>query len=154
VPREGRGLPAALAWHFTDDAYHTTRDRLDRVSGDEMRRVATVLGSAAMAMASGERGDRTELLEVVRQAGLERMRWAEDAGRAEVAQGGETALEERVVRAWGLWYDQALESVAAWGGEDEAAELDAALRAARGEIAGAARDAAAAMAPAGAAPAR
>src|SRR5688572_4524365 len=39
----GRGLPALLAWHFTDDAYHTTRDRLERVSGREMRRVSSAM---------------------------------------------------------------------------------------------------------------
>ncbi|AKF04719.1 M28 family peptidase [Sandaracinus amylolyticus] len=134
-----RGLPAVLAWHFTDDAYHTTRDRLDRVSGAEMRRVAAVLGGAALSMASGERGDREEMIAVVRAAGLERLAWAEHASREEIASGGALTTERLVIGAWGDWYDEALRSIDAWDGEDEA--LRAAITEAREAIAARTREA-------------
>ncbi|MDQ3032867.1 MAG: M28 family peptidase [Myxococcota bacterium] len=133
-----RELPAVLAWHFTDDAYHTTRDRLERVSGEEMRRVAALLGGAALSMASGERADREEMLSVVRAAAIERLGWAGDAGRAEIARGGDRALEQRIVREWARWYDQAIGSIAAWDGDDPV--MRAALTDARGAVAARARD--------------
>jgi hypothetical protein len=128
-----RDLPAVLAWHFTDSAYHTTMDRIDRVSGDEMRRVASVLGGAAFSMASGDPADRAEMLACVRSAALERLEWAERAGREWIAAGGDPDLERRIVREWARWYDTALSSAAGWDGEDAA--LAGPLRTARGEVA-------------------
>ena len=43
VPFLTRSIPALLFWHFPDDAYHTNRDRLARVSAAEITRVASGL---------------------------------------------------------------------------------------------------------------
>lgn len=128
-----RDIPAVLAWHFTDDAYHTTRDRLPRVSGPEMRRVSSALGAAALAMASGARADRLEMLEVVRLAARERLRWADAAARTRVGGGEDRELEVQVIEAWAQWYDDALASVAAWGSDDDL--LDGRVTDARREVA-------------------
>lgn len=141
-----RGLPAVLAWHFEDSAYHTTHDRLERVSGAEMRRVAAVLGAAAIAMASDARADREEMIAAVRAAGLERLGWAREAGVAQIAGGGQRDLEQRIVREWGLWYDQALQSIAAWAGDEESVALAGEIGAARADLAAGARDAERALA--------
>jgi aminopeptidase YwaD len=138
-----RGLPAVLAWHFTDSAYHTTLDRMDRVSGEEMRRVAAVVGGAAIGIATDTRADREEMLETVRVAALERMRWVEASGVAQLREGGDPALEQQIAHAWTRWYDEALLSVGAWRAADELGERD--LSAARTELASAAREVATAL---------
>lgn len=113
VPFLRRGLPAVLAWHFTDSAYHTTLDRLDRVSGPEMRRVAATLGAAALAMALGEPEDGLELVAVVDAARRERLRSLREASAELVASGrSDAATEERVRSAWVAWYAEALDSIA------------------------------------------
>ncbi|GAB5542921.1 MAG: DUF4910 domain-containing protein [Sandaracinaceae bacterium] len=112
VPFLDRGLPAALGWHFTDDAYHTTRDRFDRVSGREMRRVAAVFGAAAITMASDDR----ETLRAALDAGeRQRMRELRETASSWVREGRSTQAEEaRVLDAWRSWYEQARRSVDAW----------------------------------------
>ena len=110
VPFLERGLPAVLGWHFTDSAYHTTMDRLDRVSGPEMRRVGAALGALGVTMASEDPADLREILRAVDHHAWLRLRTALAA-----AEGGEDpALERRVVEAWVDWYDEAYASVAAW----------------------------------------
>lgn len=132
-----RGLPGILAWHFTDDAYHTTRDRLSRVSGREMRRVAATMGAVALAMASSEPGARREIVDVVEAAGLHRLELAETAARAAIEAGGDLALERHVVEAWGTWYLDALFSVEAWA--PVPAELHEAIVAAQDRVRAATR---------------
>jgi len=143
-----RGVPAVLAWHFPDDAYHTSRDRMERVRGDELRRVGAALGGAALVLASSAPSDRAEVVEVVRQAALERLGWAEDAARTAISQpaaasapGGSSGdgsdvartTELRVLNAWGRWYDEALSALAAW--DRDALALREALRSARADVA-------------------
>ena len=77
VPFLERQIPAILGWHFTDGAYHTTVDRMERVSGAEMRRVASTLGAVALTMA-GE--DHTEVLAIIERARRDRLRVTEAAG--------------------------------------------------------------------------
>lgn len=110
------GLPAVLGWHFTDGAYHTTVDRLDRVSGEEMRRVAATFGAAALTMANDE---ATELIPIVEHAGRERLIETDAAGRALIESGRSDApTEQRVLRAWRTWYDEAFASIGTWTGLD------------------------------------
>jgi aminopeptidase YwaD len=112
VPFLQQGLPALLAWHFTDSAYHTTLDRIDRVSGPEMRRVAATLGAVALAMAAGDEADGLELVEVVVAAGTERFATLREASAALVQSGASNPVTEaRVRRAWVRWYAEALGSI-------------------------------------------
>jgi len=112
VPFLERGLPSVLGWHFTDGAYHTTVDRMDRVSGDEMRRVAATFGAAALTMASD---DASELGALLDHAEATRLRQVESAGAALIAAGeSDEATEARVRDAWRAWYAQARETVQTW----------------------------------------
>lgn len=133
------GLPAVLAWHFTDDAYHTSRDRADRVSGREMRRVAAALGAVAVAIASGAADDEAERLRVVEAAAHARLRHVDAAAREARAAGSPTATELRVARAWLRWYDEALASCTGGGVRPARARLADAGAALEARIAGRAR---------------
>lgn len=100
VPFLRAGHPAILAWHFTDAAYHTTLDRAARVSGEEMRRVAAVLGAVALSMA-GDARDARETRAIVERA------WRAREPSLEGAEPNER-------RAWIRFHDEALTSIAAW----------------------------------------
>jgi hypothetical protein len=59
----GRGVPAALVWHFTDFAYSTSLDRLSNVDPDELRRTAVAIVAAAAAVADARPSDLSGYLE-------------------------------------------------------------------------------------------
>lgn len=108
-----RGLPAVLGWHFTDRAYHSTADRMDRVSGPEMRRVAAVFGAAALTLASDDVDG--ELARVLAHARAARLADVRAASAALVARGqSDEATEARVLAAWESWYREAEARRAAW----------------------------------------
>jgi hypothetical protein len=116
-----RGVPAVLLWHFTDKYYHTSLDRLDKVSGAEMTHVAVAaLGLLNhFAQAGPERS--MEALEIVMDAA--RRRLATEAANARTrlaipavsenpAQAGAVSQRERtIITAWARWYREALLSI-------------------------------------------
>ena len=112
VPFLEHQLPAVLGWHFTDDAYHTTVDRMDRVSAEEMRRVSATFGAAALTMASD---DLSSLRALLRYARSVRLRELGRASSALVESGQSDAATERLVtEAWRRWYEQAAVSIDRW----------------------------------------
>ena len=97
------GVPSLLDWHFTDRYYHTNFDTLDKVSADEMRKVAAAVGATAWLMASATAGEAAQVGELVAAAG--RARIARE--RAETA-----ADRDAAVAAWVKWYEEAVASAA------------------------------------------
>lgn len=86
-----RGIPGVLFWHFPDFAYHTSLDRLAHVDGAELRRMASVVGACALAVADAQPRDLERYLASLR---LEvDLRCA--AARA--------AEDEELVTAWRTW---------------------------------------------------
>lgn len=125
------GVPALLVWHFPDSAYHTTLDRIERISGEEMEQVATALGSVALGLAAGLDADRQEALASTEHAAMERLRYAIEASNTALAQGSPPAMERRIIEAWLRWYDEALASVAIGA---EGPELTAQVESARAHL--------------------
>jgi hypothetical protein len=116
-----RGVPAVLLWHFTDTFYHTSLDRMDKVSGSEMTHMAVAaLGVMHhFAQAGSERS--LETLEIVMDAA--RRRLATEAANARTrlaipavsenpAQRSAVSTRERtIIQAWARWYREALLSI-------------------------------------------
>lgn len=89
------GVPAVLFWHFTDFAYHTSLDRMDKVDGHELRRTSVALLSAALAVADPAEGDAERYLAslaIEREVRLEAAREADDRD---------------IASAWERWFDGA-----------------------------------------------
>jgi aminopeptidase YwaD len=86
-----QGIPAALFWHFTDFAYHTSLDRIDHVDPNEMRRTGAALLATALALADPCAADLQRYLECLNEELLLRTRAAE---RAE---------DEALARSWRDW---------------------------------------------------
>ena len=122
VPFLLRGVPAVLAWHYPDSAYHTSLDRAERVSGEEMRRVASSAGATAVGLASFAEEDRGEMLAAAEHGAHLRLSQVLAAARTALGRGGDPELERRIVRAWVDWYDEALLSVS--DGDEELLRLE------------------------------
>lgn len=129
-------VPALLTWHFTDYTYHTSSDTLYMASPRELESVGiTTLVSALMISDSqGDAAAAADVLGAVKEAGLKRM----ESERVNTdhhlvyAKAGHTTLkkalinEEKVLNAWGTWYDQALLSIEElYGGPNDDALADA-----------------------------
>ncbi|MHC5211219.1 MAG: M28 family peptidase [Planctomycetota bacterium] len=116
-----RGVPAVLLWHFTDQYYHTSLDRLDKVDPAEMQHVAIAalgllhhFGNAGL-----QRAD--EVLDIVMRAA--RTRLATEAANARrllsapavAADPDQISLvsrrERAIIVAWSRWYREALLSL-------------------------------------------
>ena len=94
------GVPSLLNWHFTDRYYHTNLDTIDKVSADEMRHVAIVVGTTALFLASADGTDAAAMTKL--------MEAARDARLATEARNDATP---EILRAWRKWYDEAIASV-------------------------------------------
>jgi hypothetical protein len=92
------GIPAALLWHFTDFAYHTSLDRLDHVDPEELRRMSCAVAAAVLALADPRPADLDRYL---------RTNLAEKKLRIAAAK---DAKDEELARQWDLWS----ESVRQW----------------------------------------
>jgi aminopeptidase YwaD len=111
VPFLRAEIPGLLFWHFTDQFYHTDRDRLEMVSADELKNsgVSALVTSLAMAGADSEMA--IGLIEEVRQAAIARLAAESKLSIAAIA-GGANASEQRdIVSTWADWYDDALASM-------------------------------------------
>ena len=139
-------VPALLTWHFTDYTYHTSSDTLYMASPRELESVGiTTLVSALMISDSqGDAAAAADVLGAVKEAGLKRM----ESERVNTdhhlvyAKAGHTTLkkalinEEKVLNAWGTWYDQAISSIAELYGGPNDDVLTAAISKARTEVLG------------------
>lgn len=100
----GRGIPAALMWHFTDFTYHTSLDRMDMIDGTELRRTCAAIVGAGLALADMRPADVERHLASNELERTLRTGAAESAGNAEAA------------RAWETWCDGCADWLRAFGG--------------------------------------
>lgn len=139
-----RKVPALLTWHFTDYVYHTSSDTLYMASPREMESVAiTTLASALLIGDSCDNNDLAkQVLGAIEKAALDRMDTEKintEHHLQYVLAGNdkfETALANEVtlLKAWGDWYAQAIESVATLT-EEPSEELKNAISAAKEKLA-------------------
>ena len=77
----GRGIPAALFWHFTDFTYHTSMDRPEFVDPEEMRRTGAAILATALALADPRPTDLERYLDALNLELAVRVQAAEAAGQ-------------------------------------------------------------------------
>ncbi|MEK7729132.1 MAG: M28 family peptidase [candidate division KSB1 bacterium] len=115
VPFVNAGIPAVLAWHFTDVYYHTSGDELDKVSPLEMANVGISLSAAALLLADCHDAEAREVLRWLEHRAAWRMENESNNSREALrgAQDQSSALreEEKILRAWEKWYHEAFASV-------------------------------------------
>jgi aminopeptidase YwaD len=133
--------PGLLFWHFTDQFYHTDRDRLEMVSAPELANVGVTALVSALALTTANGRMTWALIAEVRQAALARLENEAALSVAAVRAGGSVATEREILETWGAWYDAALASFTDLevGGTSDATRM--AIDAARRRVAAATRSA-------------
>jgi hypothetical protein len=109
------GIPSLLNWHFTDRYYHTSQDRLDKVSAAEMKNVGIAVATSAWLLAAATAQDASAVVDLLSHAAQRRLTLEREQGGVLVEKTSDraaaSATEQRVMGAWAKWYAEALDSV-------------------------------------------
>jgi hypothetical protein len=133
--------PGLLFWHFTDQFYHTDRDRLEMVSANEMKNVGVTALVSALALATADKAMVLGLVDEVKRAAIARLE-AEGRLSADAVRGGAAAAEQRdIVETWAAWYRDALATFEDMELSGASAEVRAAIARAQDDVRAAGRSA-------------
>jgi aminopeptidase YwaD len=129
------GIPSLLNWHFTDRYYHTSQDRIDKVSSAEMKNVGIAVATSAWLLASANERDASAVVDLLSTAARQRLELERRQGRVLMAKAADSAdaaaTEQRVIAAWVKWYGEALDSVSRLPPRGETDPLRARIAAAK-----------------------
>lgn len=104
-------IPAVLLWHFTDQFYHTDRDRIEMVSAATLGNVGNCALSTGLLLTAGSREITAAALRELAVV-AERELATQSALSATAIRGGSTAAAERVVlETWRDYFVSALEKI-------------------------------------------
>ena len=135
VPFLRAGIPGLLFWHFTDQYYHTDRDRLEMVSAEEMKNVGVTALVSALVLTTADGAAARHILGEVFFAGLARLEGETELSLAEMADGALLEAEREILSAWAAWYDGALSATRDLEIDGSSPETENAIASARAEMA-------------------
>jgi hypothetical protein len=129
------GIPSLLNWHFTDRYYHSSQDRIDKVSSAEMKNVGIAVATSAWLLASANERDASAVVDLLSTAARQRLDLERRQGSVLIAKAADSAdavaTERRVIAAWVKWYGEALDSVSRLPRRGETDPLRARIAAAK-----------------------
>lgn len=105
------GIPGLLLWHFTDQFYHTDNDRMDKVSKETLRNVATGALTAALTLVNAGEKTALDLVEMTKQAAFTRLNAEFELSQKAIKAGAAPEEETLILGAWREWYVSAIASV-------------------------------------------
>lgn len=101
-------IPGLLFWHFTDQFYHTDNDRLDKVSQETLKNVATAALATALTLVNGDSFTAMHIVDIVKDAGTNRLADEFLISEKHLKMGNPAKGEVSIIRAWGNWYLKAI----------------------------------------------
>ena len=111
VPFLRANIPGLLLWHFTDQFYHTDRDRIEMVSPDELKNVGVTALVTAFVLTTANDTEAIGLVSEVESAAIHRLQREFDLGLLSISEGGSVEEETDILDTWTDWYDKALHSM-------------------------------------------
>ena len=101
-------IPGLLMWHFTDQFYHTDRDRIEMVSAEEMKNVGVSALATAFLLTSADETATLQLIDEVRKNAEDRLKVEFELSQKAVFNGGKLEDEVRILDVWASWYKEAV----------------------------------------------
>lgn len=102
------GKPGLLFWHFTDQFYHTDRDRIEMVSPAELRNVGITALVSALALTTADGAMTRALLDEVVRAAEVRLDTEARLSATALRGGGDRARELDILETWRDYYVNSL----------------------------------------------
>ena len=134
VPFLRADIPGLLLWHFTDQYYHTDRDRLEMVSAEELENVGVTALVSGIALASADLVSAQGFVLEVQMAATERLETEYALSTEAIAAGSTAEVETDILDTWAGWYDAALVSAQDIEVGGPSAELHQAIENARAAV--------------------
>jgi hypothetical protein len=104
-------IPAVLLWHFTDQHYHTDRDRIDMVSPVSLGNVGACALTTGLLLADGSRPVVLAALEELTRAAERELATQKVLGRDTLARGGRVDTEQHIIDVWRDFYLSAIDRI-------------------------------------------
>ena len=110
VPFLRADIPGLLLWHFTDQFYHTSNDRLDKVSATTLKNVGTGALISALVLTSDPVETADFVLEETKVSAIKRLNIEYDLSEKALFEGADVDMEVDIIETWSDWYIKALRS--------------------------------------------
>ncbi|WP_075351565.1 M28 family peptidase [Algoriphagus marinus] len=111
TPFLNANIPGLLLWHFTDQFYHTDNDRLDKVSQETMKNVATGALVSAYTLLNSDSKTAEEILQMLMEKAKARLEIEITLSKQAIASGGSKEDEQKIIDTWADYYEKALDSI-------------------------------------------
>jgi len=108
VPFLRAGRPGLLLWHFTDQFYHTDRDRLEMVSATTLGNVGVCALTSAMVLTTADGATARAVVAELQAAAMRRLQTEYELSRAAVASGDDRDEQMQILSTWTSWYVDAI----------------------------------------------
>jgi hypothetical protein len=104
-------IPGLLMWHFTDVFYHTDGDRIEMVSGEEMKNVGVSALATAFVLCSADENSTLQLINEISKNASERLSVEFELSRDAIKNGSKPADEQHILEVWTSWYTKAFDTM-------------------------------------------
>tara|TARA_R110002111_G_scaffold47695_11_gene85141 strand:+ start:32 stop:541 length:510 start_codon:yes stop_codon:yes gene_type:complete len=110
TPFLDNNIPGLLFWHFTDQFYHTDKDRMDKVSQETLKNVGIASLASALTLVNGDSYTAMDIVQIVKDAATNRLAEEFLLSEKSVKGGNPVENEITIIKAWEDWYIKAIAS--------------------------------------------
>jgi len=104
-------IPGLLLWHFTDQFYHTDNDRLDKVSQETLKNVATGALVSAFTLLNAKGETAEQMIEMLQEKAVKRLIIELELSQKAIAAGGTKEDEQVILDTWIDYYAKSLDTI-------------------------------------------
>jgi hypothetical protein len=111
TPFLNANIPGLLLWHFTDQFYHTDNDRLDKVSQETLRNVASGALVSGYALLNADVDTAEQMIEMLLEKASKRLMIEIELSKKAIAAGGSKEDEQLIFDTWIDYYEKSLDTI-------------------------------------------
>ncbi|MDG1277699.1 MAG: M28 family peptidase [Algoriphagus sp.] len=111
TPFLSANIPGLLLWHFTDQFYHTDNDRLDKVSQETLKNVATGALVSAYTLLNADENTAEKMIEMLLEKASQRLEIEVELSKKAIAAGGSKENEQEILDTWLDYYEKSLDTI-------------------------------------------
>lgn len=110
VPFLRGDIPGLLLWHFTDQFYHTSNDRIDKVSETTLKNVGTGALVTALILTSDQQRIAPLILQETKESAIKRLNAEFELSRQALLDSSDVETEREIIATWTEFYMESLEN--------------------------------------------
>jgi hypothetical protein len=111
TPFLSANIPGLLLWHFTDQFYHTDNDRLDKVSQETLKNVATGALVSAYTLLNADENTAEQMIEMLLEKASHRLEIEVELSKKAIEAGESKEDEQLILDTWADFYNEAMDSI-------------------------------------------